>query len=52
MYIGQIEPSMSETWLVNSAQGIMEKRSIMISPALAKVPKIQQTLVIEPMINS
>ena len=45
MYVGQIEPSISETWLVNSAQGIMEKRSIMISPALAKVPKLQQTLV-------
>ena len=46
MYIGQVEPSVSETWLVNSDQGIMEKRSIMTSPALAKVTKILLSFVI------
>ena len=52
MYIGQIEPSISETWLVNSAQGVMEKKSIMISPALAKVLKLLQTLVVKLIVSS
>ena len=37
MYVGQVQPSLFETWLVNKELNIMQKQSIVFSPALIKV---------------
>lgn len=40
MYVGQVQPLLSETWLVNKELNIMKKEVIMSSPALVKVMQI------------
>jgi hypothetical protein len=40
MYVGQVQPSLFETWLVNKELNIMQKQPIMFSPALVKVCSI------------
>lgn len=37
MYLGQIEPSVVETWVINDKLNIMEKKPLRYSPALAKI---------------
>lgn len=37
MYVGQVQPSLFETWLVDKELNIMQKQPIMFSPALVKV---------------
>jgi hypothetical protein len=37
MYLGQIEPSAVDTWVLDSKQGRMVKKSLKYSPALTKV---------------
>ena len=37
MYIGQVEPAIESTWVINSAGTQMEKANLAISPGLLKV---------------
>jgi DNA topoisomerase II len=37
MYIGQVDPSMTETWLLNESRGVIEKRPVLYSNGLIKL---------------